>query len=121
MGHIFGFSGVCSRGSCTSPCCSSICVELDAFCNQSGIYSYITNSYFVIVVPEIGPICMKEATSIVQMKLTMCTQCSVIVADIIVLIVTWMKTYSIKRYACSAHIEAPLATLLLRDGTLHCM
>ncbi|GBE78641.1 hypothetical protein SCP_0115300 [Sparassis crispa] len=36
----------------------------------TNLYSYITNSYFVIVVPEIGPICMKEATSIVQMKLT---------------------------------------------------
>ncbi|KAL6299832.1 hypothetical protein BKA93DRAFT_741715, partial [Sparassis latifolia] len=44
------------------------------------------------------------------------TQISVIVADMIVLIVTWRKTYSIKRYANSAHMEAPLVTLLVRDG-----
>ncbi|KAL6306479.1 hypothetical protein BKA93DRAFT_729111, partial [Sparassis latifolia] len=44
------------------------------------------------------------------------TQISLIVADIIVLAVTWMKTYSIKRYANLAHTEAPLATLLLQDG-----
>ncbi|KAL6305575.1 hypothetical protein BKA93DRAFT_778894 [Sparassis latifolia] len=41
--------------------------------------------------------------------------CSVI-ADLIVLFVTWSSTYKIKRDADRVKMKAPLATLLLRDG-----
>ncbi|KAL6301901.1 hypothetical protein BKA93DRAFT_737880, partial [Sparassis latifolia] len=44
------------------------------------------------------------------------TRASAIMADIIVLAVTWRQTYSIKRHADLVHMEAPLATLLLQDG-----
>ncbi|GBE84785.1 hypothetical protein SCP_0607650 [Sparassis crispa] len=44
--------------------------------------------------------------------------CSVI-ADLIVLFVTWSSTYKIKRDADRVKMKAPLATLLLRDGTVY--
>ncbi|KAL6299459.1 hypothetical protein BKA93DRAFT_753393 [Sparassis latifolia] len=88
-------------------------------------YVNITSSYFVAIVPGFGPVCV-EFPNIVRPGILLylstvylATRISVIVADVIVLMVTWMKTYEIKRYANSAHVEAPLATLLLRDGTLY--
>ncbi|EPS97037.1 hypothetical protein FOMPIDRAFT_1129324 [Fomitopsis schrenkii] len=39
-----------------------------------------------------------------------------IIADAIVLIVTWHKTYNMVRLARSANVRAPLAVILLRDG-----
>ncbi|EPS97031.1 hypothetical protein FOMPIDRAFT_58652 [Fomitopsis schrenkii] len=39
-----------------------------------------------------------------------------IIADAIVLIVTWHKTYDTVRLARSANVRAPLAVILLRDG-----
>ncbi|GBE84072.1 hypothetical protein SCP_0600500 [Sparassis crispa] len=62
-----------------------------------------------------------QALLFIEWAVYLATRISVIVADVIVLMVTWMKTYEIKRYANSAHVEAPLATLLLRDGTLYFM
>ncbi|KAL6306546.1 hypothetical protein BKA93DRAFT_729128, partial [Sparassis latifolia] len=53
---------------------------------------------------------------IYSLTVSITTRASLSVADIIVLMVTWMKTYKIKKYTNSAHIEAPMVTLLLRDG-----
>ncbi|EMD32690.1 hypothetical protein CERSUDRAFT_77082 [Gelatoporia subvermispora B] len=46
------------------------------------------------------------------------TRTCVIAADILVLITTWYKTYSIKRDLTRAGIPSPLITLLLRDVSL---
>ncbi|KAH9829077.1 uncharacterized protein C8Q71DRAFT_863522 [Rhodofomes roseus] len=42
-----------------------------------------------------------------------------IAADAIVLIVTWCRTYRIRRLARQENIHAPLTSLLLRDGTIY--
>ncbi|KAI0089249.1 hypothetical protein BDY19DRAFT_993466 [Irpex rosettiformis] len=44
---------------------------------------------------------------------------SVIVGDILVLLVTWSKSIKLYREARQSKIEAPLATLLFRDGTFY--
>ncbi|GBE86105.1 hypothetical protein SCP_0806290 [Sparassis crispa] len=110
-------------------CSAAVVFILNFVPFATNLYDDATASYYIAVVPGFGPICV-QSSNIVQPKMQMyesypsfylATRISVIVADIIVLVVTWTKTYSIKRYANSAHIEAPLATLLLRDGTLHFM
>ncbi|OBZ69330.1 hypothetical protein A0H81_10860 [Grifola frondosa] len=47
------------------------------------------------------------------------TRASLILSDVIVLAITWWKTYEIKRAASQANLTASLAMLLLRDGTLY--
>jgi len=42
-----------------------------------------------------------------------------IISDALVLILTWAKTYSIKREAERTGIKARLSTLLIRDGTIY--
>ncbi|OCH92064.1 hypothetical protein OBBRIDRAFT_833767 [Obba rivulosa] len=42
-----------------------------------------------------------------------------IAADVIVLLVTWSKTWSVKRSADRAGISTPLVTMLLKDGTVY--
>ncbi|OCH84823.1 hypothetical protein OBBRIDRAFT_839422 [Obba rivulosa] len=43
----------------------------------------------------------------------------VITADVLVLLVIWVKTYSIKRGFDQAGVRSPLTSLLLRDGTMY--
>ncbi|EMD33636.1 hypothetical protein CERSUDRAFT_67814 [Gelatoporia subvermispora B] len=40
-----------------------------------------------------------------------------VAADIIVLVVTWLKTYGIRRQSARHGIQSPLTTLLIQDGT----
>lgn len=42
-------------------------------------------------------------------------------ADLLVLLLTWAKTYSIRRVALQLRVRATLSNLLLRDGGLHFM
>ncbi|KZT02848.1 uncharacterized protein LAESUDRAFT_660895, partial [Laetiporus sulphureus 93-53] len=46
------------------------------------------------------------------------TQTCTIVADVIVLVVTWHATYSIKKMAKTLNVNVSTTTLLLRDGRL---
>ncbi len=43
---------------------------------------------------------------------------SVIIGDMLVLVVTWKKTAQSYREARRLKIQAPLATMLIRDGTV---
>ncbi|KAH9848729.1 hypothetical protein C2E23DRAFT_738700 [Lenzites betulinus] len=45
------------------------------------------------------------------------THSCAIAADLLVLVLTWIKTYEIKKLASSLRSEATFSTLLLRDGT----
>ncbi|KZT04670.1 uncharacterized protein LAESUDRAFT_290826 [Laetiporus sulphureus 93-53] len=42
-----------------------------------------------------------------------------LISDVILLAVTWYKTFKVAREARTAGVQAPLAILLLRDGTLY--
>ena len=44
------------------------------------------------------------------------TRTSLIIGDIIVVVLTWMKTYKTLREALNLQIKVRLTTLLLRDG-----
>lgn len=52
-------------------------------------------------------------------KLTTATRVCSIVSDLLVITVTWWRTYALKREADRLHMRASLATLLLRDGTVY--
>ena len=47
------------------------------------------------------------------------TRVCAIVSDLLVIIITWWRTYAMKREADRLHIKASLASLLLRDGTIY--
>ncbi|KAI0653342.1 hypothetical protein C8Q70DRAFT_927948 [Cubamyces menziesii] len=47
------------------------------------------------------------------------TKATTIAADGILIVLTWIKTFGIKRDSMQAGVRAPLATLLLRDGTAY--
>jgi len=47
------------------------------------------------------------------------TDAALIAADVVVLAVTWWRTYKIHSEAKRNGVQAPLATLLLRDGTIY--
>ena len=42
-----------------------------------------------------------------------------VVSDTMVIVLTWMKTFGLKRIADKLHIKARLSTILLRDGTIY--
>ncbi|EMD34602.1 hypothetical protein CERSUDRAFT_97193 [Gelatoporia subvermispora B] len=50
---------------------------------------------------------------------TIAARTCLIAADLTVLVVTWVKTYWTMKAARSSGSKAPLATMLLRDGTLY--
>ncbi|OCH84348.1 hypothetical protein OBBRIDRAFT_695061, partial [Obba rivulosa] len=52
----------------------------------------------------------------VNFGVTIATRLCVIAADVLILLVTWRKTYAIKQEADRYDIKTPLATTLLRDG-----
>ncbi|KAH9927663.1 uncharacterized protein B0H18DRAFT_1118459 [Fomitopsis serialis] len=52
-------------------------------------------------------------------SLTTATRVCSIVSDLLVITVTWWRTYALKREADRLHMRASLATLLLRDGTVY--
>ncbi|OCH84034.1 hypothetical protein OBBRIDRAFT_742282, partial [Obba rivulosa] len=44
------------------------------------------------------------------------TRAALIVADVLILAITWSKTYAIRKEAARNNVSTPLATMLLRDG-----
>lgn len=48
--------------------------------------------------------------------MSMASISSTIIADVLVLVLTWTRTYTVRKLAADPHIEAPLLSLLLRDG-----
>ncbi|KAH9919350.1 hypothetical protein B0H21DRAFT_713016 [Amylocystis lapponica] len=50
---------------------------------------------------------------------SLATHSFAIVEDALVLVLTWIKTYGIKRIASQMHVKATLTTMLLRDGTVY--
>ncbi|KAI0667148.1 hypothetical protein C8Q78DRAFT_982484 [Trametes maxima] len=54
-----------------------------------------------------------------HIKLTLISRLSIIVGDATVLIVTWWKTYRLKKAADAARVRTSIVDLLLRDGTVY--
>ncbi|KAI0818721.1 hypothetical protein BC629DRAFT_1463743 [Irpex lacteus] len=54
-----------------------------------------------------------------QFLLTLTTRIAVILGDVLVLAVTWMKTAYVYKEALQLNLWAPYATILFRDGTIY--
>ncbi|EKM57621.1 uncharacterized protein PHACADRAFT_206512 [Phanerochaete carnosa HHB-10118-sp] len=71
--------------------------------------------------PFFGVVCIQKTPFSVQKTIVYITRSSPLVADTVVLILTWIKTFGHWRSARSVNIRVPLTTCLLRDGTLYFM
>lgn len=80
-------------------------------------------TYEIVVIPTVGTQCDagKAITLAMNTKFEVGTRICAIASDLIVLVATWSKTYALKRATALHGARAPLATLLLRDGTLYFM
>ncbi|OCH92797.1 hypothetical protein OBBRIDRAFT_886033 [Obba rivulosa] len=84
-------------------------------------YGWYAVAWFQInSLPVLGAACFsgRNVSAATDTALTISSRTCQIIADILVLIVTWYKTYALKRAAVRNNIEAPLATTLLRDGSI---
>jgi len=81
-----------------------------------------TSRAFVAFVDEF-PVCTYNEyySNNTHLKLSISTRTCAIISDAIVLAVTWSNTYSITKAAERANINASLATMVLRDGTIYSM
>ncbi|KAI0769544.1 hypothetical protein BC629DRAFT_790526 [Irpex lacteus] len=79
-------------------------------------FTFITDR--VIVDLDICTYTVQESTRI-NLLLSLISRISVIAADILVLVVTWMKTARSYSEARRLKIETPLSMMLIRDGTLY--
>ncbi|THG98181.1 hypothetical protein EW026_g3951 [Hermanssonia centrifuga] len=79
---------------------------------------FVTNRYIMIAVIIWG-VSPDTAQVDVDIRVTLGTRLSVIVADIIVLALTLQKTFGHRIDAIRAGVQTPLSALLLRDGTVY--
>jgi len=88
----------------------------------TNIYGHFAAYQFQIVnSPFAGPECVEgEVLSLFAINgLTIGTRVAVILSDLIVLVVTWSRTYAMKREANRLNLKTPLVTMLLLDGTAY--
>ncbi|THG96480.1 hypothetical protein EW026_g5359 [Hermanssonia centrifuga] len=79
----------------------------------TNIYNFKTITVTLYTVfPALGAAC-------IEISISLATRLAVVLADILVLVLTWMKTFGTRREASRIHIEVPMVTLLIRDGTIY--
>ncbi|EKM50263.1 uncharacterized protein PHACADRAFT_201106 [Phanerochaete carnosa HHB-10118-sp] len=78
------------------------------------------SKYGFMVDPVVGIICTENA-EISQNRLVYVTRGAVILADTIVLVLTWIKTFRSWKNARSLDIKVSITTCILRDGTIYFM
>lgn len=54
-----------------------------------------------------------------RLPVSLFTHASAIATDLLVVILTWVKTFDIQRAATSLRMKTPLAAVLLRDGSVY--
>lgn len=76
---------------------------------------------YVSLPPPVGPTCYSDAPISVRTSniMTYATRACLILSDVLVLIVTWIKTFGQWRSARQANVRVSLTTCLLRDGTVY--
>jgi len=78
---------------------------------------YETCTLLTIIVPDpVGCVLSSDGTSYTQ--LLVAGQVSTIVAEVLLVAATWRHVYTVK-IAKEAHIDTPITTVLLRDGTVY--
>ncbi|EMD31154.1 hypothetical protein CERSUDRAFT_109551 [Gelatoporia subvermispora B] len=82
--------------------------------------SFYGNDVQIVTLPVLGKQCLNyqnlSETTAIRFVMELTTRVSVIVADIIVLLVTWSKTWATVRIARKQKLMAPLMTMLFEDG-----
>ncbi|EKM57597.1 uncharacterized protein PHACADRAFT_206490 [Phanerochaete carnosa HHB-10118-sp] len=85
------------------------------------------SKYISVAVPLVGMTCISESpfsgqtTYVPQARRSVLyiTRVSLILADTMVLILTWIKTFGHWRHARSVGVKVSMTTCLLRDGTIY--
>jgi len=86
------------------------------------LYQQSTISLSIVHAPVLGfGICQEHSTIFVGTYSILATTCRVATAasDLLVLVITLVKTFNMRRLASEHNIRTPLMTLLLRDGSLY--
>ncbi|KAI0747406.1 hypothetical protein C8Q74DRAFT_1374441 [Fomes fomentarius] len=84
-----------------------------------------TNSYFYSItsidsfIPPFNCVTSANLSKEAYLGFLISTRSSVILGDILVLIVTWYKTYSTWKTAASVAMKASFSSMILRDGTIY--
>ncbi|KAI0093015.1 hypothetical protein BDY19DRAFT_989699 [Irpex rosettiformis] len=79
----------------------------------------VTGIVFSLNLVPVGTNLFFFVTSTIVVNDTLGTRISVIIGDFLVLLVTWSKSAKLYHEAGQLRINAPLATLLFRDGTFY--
>ncbi|EMD37038.1 hypothetical protein CERSUDRAFT_124023 [Gelatoporia subvermispora B] len=77
--------------------------------------AFVTQTFGIQAVPVIGV----ECSAGTSLSPSVTSEACAIAADVLLLVVTWYKTYALKREASRNNVEVPLASMLLRDGTVY--
>ncbi|KAI0760625.1 hypothetical protein C8Q74DRAFT_1297735 [Fomes fomentarius] len=85
----------------------------------TNMYHYIRSVPSAAMFPFYGCGEDVELTNEQFHKLSLITHTCAIGTDLLVVLLTWIKTFEIKRAAAGLHLKTSLTTLLLRDGTLY--
>ncbi|EKM57677.1 uncharacterized protein PHACADRAFT_206557 [Phanerochaete carnosa HHB-10118-sp] len=80
------------------------------------LFSVVMSKYAIVADPISGTACTTEVPFSAQTN-----NISLVLADTIVLVMTWIKTFGNWRRARSVNVQMSLATCLLRDGTIYFM
>ncbi|KAJ3527478.1 hypothetical protein NM688_g8122 [Phlebia brevispora] len=84
----------------------------------TNIYAPSKATFFYVNDPVLGSTCYGNTTISNSANFSLCTRLAVILADLIVVVVTWVKTFSHVRQAASVNMQGLSATLL-RDGSIY--
>ncbi|EMD39646.1 hypothetical protein CERSUDRAFT_81028 [Gelatoporia subvermispora B] len=87
----------------------------------SALSYFEKTTYQMVSVPVLGLQCLISADTSQsrQIQFTAASRTCVITSDVIVLVITWVKTFKIKREAVRNNVSVPLVSMLLRDGTTY--
>ncbi|KAI0689551.1 hypothetical protein BC835DRAFT_1418437 [Cytidiella melzeri] len=93
-----------------------------------GVNIYNDTTYILVFVPSLlpQPVCgnafgISQSLVFRCAYLTLVTRLTAMLADILVLVATWMKTWVTYKEGLRAGLKVPIASLLIRDGTLYFM
>ncbi|KAI0365794.1 hypothetical protein BV20DRAFT_1056178 [Pilatotrama ljubarskyi] len=78
--------------------------------DEDQLDAYAESSYLVFA---------SKCSSSFIFRLSLATHTCAIAADLLVLVLTWIKTYEVKKLAAVLRTDASFSYLLLRDGTLY--
>jgi hypothetical protein len=87
----------------------------------SNTYAFATDTIGFFVDPDAGPQCFETSklSNGVNSRLALSTRLCLMVADAIVLLLTWRKTFGMRTRASKLSVNTPLLTLIIKDGTIY--